>query len=304
MRIPRMNLPRDLRGNRKIFQIWTTRACDKCCFGCTQASNLAGRPGFMTPAQFEKACLSLQDYPGVIAMFGGNPCMHPQFEELCEIMRNTVPKLQRGIWTNNLLGKGKACRKTFHPSACNINVHLDKDAAEEIRKTWPAMRGKIKGEDVDSRHPPPFVAIQDVVHDEQDMWAQIATCDINKKWSAMIGVFRGELRGWFCEVAGAQSILHQDNPEYPDTGVPVVYGWWKDGMEAFQQQILKHCPECGIPLRGKGQLAVGGDLEQVSRTHAAIYRPKRPRTVELVTRLEQLGGTVKDVCAYTGNARS
>lgn len=61
-------------------------------------------------------------------------------------------------------------------------------------------------------------------------------------------------------------------------------------MDAFAHQARKHCHECGIPLRGFGDLAMGGTNEQVSPSHAGVYKLKRrDKTLELVTRLEQLG---------------
>lgn len=354
--LKRMKLPKDKRGPRGIFQIWVTRACDKSCFGCTQGSNLAGRPGMITPEQFETACLSMAGYFGVVAMFGGNPCIHPQFEELCAIARRHIPYKHRGIWTNALLGKGKVCRETFNPAASNFNVHLDKKAAAEFRRDWPeAARSGLKGLDHDCSHSPPYVAMKDVlrtgcaacsgegavcdppieeqerqaqhelelgmpgprwltkkpcsecnssgeVYDEELAWELISNCDINQRWSAMIGVFRGELRGWFCEVAGAQSMLHQHEPNYPDTGVPISPGWWRQGMKLFEPQIHKHCHECGVPLRGRGTLAVHGSREQVSHTHLGIYRPKiKGREVEIVVSREQLAGTVPHVTDYLAN---
>ena len=304
MTAPKMLLPKDLRGPRKIFQIWVTCACDKACFGCTQGSNLAGKPTFITPEQFEAACLSMEDYPGVVAMFGGNPCIHPQFEELCDIARRLIPYKRRGIWTNKLLGKGAVCRRTFNPAMSNFNLHLDREAAEEFKRDWPEAT-QLKGLDHDCRHSPPFVAIKDVIQDEAEMWSRIETCDINQKWSAMIGVFRGNLRGWFCEIAGAQSMLHQNDPNYPDTGSHVFPGWWKQGMYVFEPQIRKHCPECGIPLRGLGSLATHGDKEQVSVTHLGVYTPKKKgRMVELVTDVEQLNGTVAHATDYLANYKA
>ena len=52
-----------------VIQIWVTRACDRSCFGCTQGSNLAGPPGFITTEQFEQACISLKNYFGIIGIF-------------------------------------------------------------------------------------------------------------------------------------------------------------------------------------------------------------------------------------------
>ena len=54
-------------------------------------------------------------------------------------------------------------------------------------------------------------------------------------------------------------------------------------MRAFAEQVRVHCHACGVPLRRYGQLAVGGEREEVSRTHESIYVPKvRGREVELV----------------------
>jgi len=135
--VERMKLPRDFREPMRILQIWVTRACDQACFGCTQGSNLAGKPGLITPEQFERACQSMVDYPGIVAMFGGNPCMHPQFETLCDIHRQYIVFSRRGIWTNNLLGHGDVCRRTFNPRCSNFNLHLNREAATEFARDWP-----------------------------------------------------------------------------------------------------------------------------------------------------------------------
>lgn len=311
--LSKMKYPRDFRGPRRIFQIWVTRACDKSCFGCTQGSNLAGKPGMITPEQYEEAVKSMKGYPGVIAMFGGNPCIHPEFEKLCEIARRLIPYKQRGIWTNNLLGKGRVCRDTFNPAMSNFNVHLDQEAAEEFRRDWPETRKMLKGLDHDSSHSPIFTAMKDLdslrfsdgsIRDntEENRWELISSCDINQKWSAMIGVFRGSLRGWFCEIAGSQSMLHQHEPDYPDTGIKLFPGWWNLPPENFHQQVRKHCHECGVPLRGKGQLATHGTKEQVSLTHLSVYQPKKKdRTVEVVSTQTQLDGSVPHVTDYLAN---
>jgi len=300
MKAPSDHRPGIWRGG--VLQIWTTRTCDKSCFACTQGSNLAGKPGMITPEQFEQACISLWGYFGVVGMFGGNPASHPQFDVLCEIMRMHIPYEQRGLWCNNLMGKGAIARATFNPEVSNLNVHLDQNAYDEFLRDWP--EAKPFGLHEDSRHSPPYVAMQDVVPDEADRWNLIAGCDINKNWSAMIGVFRGQLRAWFCEIAGAQSMLHQHEDFYPDTGVRVVPGWWKQKMPAFAGQARKHCHECGIPLKGRGSLAVGGTAEQVSRTHELVHRTKtKGREVQLVHLRSELGEPLDRVTDYVENAR-
>lgn len=273
-----------------IMQIAITRACNLSCTHCTQGSNLAGKPAIMTVEQFEQAITSLDGYWGVKAVFGGNPCVHPHFDEICRIMRAHVPFLQRGIWTNNLMGKGRHARITFNPRHSNLNVHLDREAEEEFKRDWPESSPYVKGMNVDSVHSSPWVSPIDLGIPEEERWRMIADCDINKHWSAIIGVIRGELRAFFCEVAYSQAALHEKNPDWsgtdqpmPDTGLPVTPGWWKLPMEAFEQQVLTHCHACGIPLRRKGQFAINGEKEEFTKTHSWIARPKaKDRRVEIV----------------------
>jgi len=288
-----------------VIQIGITRNCDKACFGCTQGANLRGKNGFMTAHQFDKACRSLREYFGVVGVFGGNPCLHPEFPMLCGILRRHIPRERRGLWTNRVHGHGAVCADTFNPAVSNINVHLDQVAADEVRESWPDA--KIWGEHQDSRHSPPFVAMQDVIANEAQRWKLIAGCDINRHWSAEIVVFRGELRGFFCELAAAQAVLHQSEPEYPDLGMAVEPGWWRRPMSDFAEQARYHCHACGVPLRGHGELAQNTDpaaYEQVSKTHEAIYTPKRRgRAVRVITRLAELGSPLPTVVDYLGNAR-
>lgn len=350
--------PREGKYRRGVIQIHVTRACDQACFGCTQGSQLAGKVHFISPEHFEQAVFSLKGYFGVVGIFGGNPALHPRFEELCEILRCHIPFQQRGIWSNNpiTVEKARAMRNTFDPSVSNLNVHLDRQAYALFKEGWPECNPV--GLTQDSRHSPPYVALKDVlrkdcptciarnrltfftdpgpcptcggsylsvgqVYDEDKGWELISGCDINKHWSAMIGVFRGELRAWFCEIAGAQAILHQDEPDYPDTGIsPCIkydmvgpfldtgstYHWWQLPMVAFTDQVRKHCHDCGVPLRGYGELSQEQNLagrEQTSATHQAIFKPKRKgRAVELVTVQEQIDpGRINRMTDYLGNAR-
>ena len=315
--ISKMKSPRDKRPviwRNGVLQIWVTRACDMSCTHCTQGSNLAGKPTFMTPDQFETACKSLRagishnkyGYPhdetyywGVVGMFGGNPCVHPQFDTLCEIMRKWIPFDQRGLWSNNLMGHGLTCKKTFNPEVSNLNVHQNEAAYWEMLRDWPLC--EPKGLSEDSRHSPTLVAMQDMEDmNDAERWELISNCDVNQRWSALIGVFRGELRAWFCELAGAQAMLHEAEPDYPDTGHRVLPGWWNHDITHFDSQIRYHCFACGHPLRAKGDYANTGTVEQVSKTHASIYHLKRPKgkRIEIITKRSELGEQVSAATQY------
>jgi hypothetical protein len=192
--------------------------------------------------------------------------------------------------------------KTFNPEVSNLNVHMDHKAYDEFKRDWPSS--KPFGLDSDSRHSPPYVAMQDVLlkengdYDREKAYELISRCDINQYWSAMVCQVGQSLYGYFCEIAGAQAMLHND----PSTGIPATEGWWKLSMEAFANQVEKHCHACGVPLRRYGQLALSGEYEEVSATHQPIYKPKdKNRRVSLVT---VDGGQKLGIATdYIGNGR-
>jgi hypothetical protein len=288
----------------------------------------------MTPEQFALAVESLKGYYGVVGVFGGNPAVSKHFMEICKVLRDSwVPYEQRGIWSNNPITADRAVemRRTFNPRVSNLNVHMDLVAHTLFRTHWP--ESMPCGLDRDSRHSPPWIAMKDVlltdcpvcggsgrgmtwvddgdpcyrcegkgkVYAEEEAWDLISRCDINQHWSAGIGVFRGQLRAYFCEVAMAQALLHQHEPDYPDTGVDLEFisrpgsqldHWWKWDMGMFANQVRQHCHSCGVPLRGYGQLAQSKDPnehEQVSATHKDVYRLKdKRRPLQLVTERSQV----------------
>lgn len=300
--IPKMVMPSEKRPQiwrGGIIQIMVTRSCDLACHGCSQGSNLAGKPALMTPDQFEQAVLSLEHYWGVVGTFGGNPCTSPYFADYCQILRKHVPFLQRGLWSNALRGKGADARITYNPKVSNLNTHMSQEAYDEFAAAWPESKPYLKGLEIDSIHGAPFVAIKDVIQDEQEQWNMIAQCDVNKNWSACVGLIPGQgLRAYFCELAYAQAALHADDPDWPVSGLECVPGWWKKPQSDFEAQIRQHCTACGIPMRRAGQQAINGTHEEFSETHRHIARPKvRDRVVEFVS-VEALSRTDRPATEY------
>ena len=268
----------------------------------------------ITPEQFEQACISLKDYFGVVGMFGGCPPLSPYFPELCEILRRHIPWKQRGLWANNLRGHGAVCRETFNPSVSNLNVHLDRDAYDEMKRDWQEC--KPVGLTEDSRHAPSHGSMMDldrlpsadkteaVENNEANRWKLIGNCMVNQRWSAMIAVVRGNLRGYFCEIAAAQAMLKERDESWPDLGHEVRPGWWNKPMAAFEDQARWHCHRCMVPVEGYGDLAIGGTTEQTTNEYADIYRPKvKGREVQVVTDLVQIGGTAGKFTDYIQNVK-
>lgn len=304
-----------------VIQIWITRACDRACFGCTQGSNLRSSSKdkmYITLENFEIAAASLVGYHGVVGVFGGNPALHPQFKQICEILAKYIPFEQRGLWCNNPFGHAKFMRTIFNPKYSNLNVHLDKDAYKEFKRDWPECRPC--GLEKDSRHSPVHGSMMElktlpdpanpknpIPNNEENRWEYISRCDINQHWSGMIGQFRGQPRAWFCEIAGAQSMLMQDQPDWPDTGIPLPQeeAWWRGSMQDFADQAEFHCHRCMVPLRGYGELACSKEgVEQTTKLYLPIFEPKRPaRKVSIIENHSDLNtGRIKLSTDYIGNS--
>lgn len=295
-----MKAPSDKRPTWRngVIQIHITRVCDLACSHCTQGSNLGGRPVIMSLENFENAVKSLRGYFGVVGIFGGNPTMHPHFADICDILARHIPKEQRGLWSNNLHGYGSLCREIFNPAVSNLNVHCDMDAYNEMKRDWPECEpiGQY-----DSGHSPVYVSMDDLNLPYETKVKLINRCDINQLWSAMLCQVRGELRAFFCEIAGAQAMLTQDL-NANDSGLYVTDGWWKLPITAFEDQIRNHCFKCGVPLKGKGDLAVGGTKEYVSQTYLPIAKlKKKDKELIVVQTLEDLDGFVDRSTDYIKN---
>lgn len=239
-------------GGNDIIQIVVTTSCDIfTCSNCTQLLPFRHDYKHMTLGCFERAVKSLVDWPGVVALFGGNPCSHPEFPELCNILEKHIhPQSRRGLWSNALLGHGAQVRRTFYPDGrFNLNVHRNVEAAIEIGEWLPGKLIKSSVRD-DSHHGPILVAHRDLNIQPEAWEAMRENCDINQKWSAAIVEDNGKPMAYFCEVAAALDGVRGDHH-----GVPVKAGWWKLPIIHFQHQVQGCCDQgCGVPLKLEGHL--------------------------------------------------
>jgi hypothetical protein len=184
----------------------------------------------MSVEQFKAAAEALKDFPSkspaeaegrtkVVGMIGGEPLVHPQFRELCDLLHAAIPaRDQCGLWTGLDVTKSvhyDAIRRTF--GHANYNNHAK----------YPSL------------HQPVLVAIKDAIPDAEKMWELIGKCWVQEKWSATINP-----RGfYFCEVAAALANILGG----PD-GLPVEPGCWKRPLKDFRKQIEWACPRCGCAL--------------------------------------------------------
>ena len=231
-----------------IICVDVTNKCDLACSNCTRL--LENQDAFweMTPENFRTALRSLHGYRGIVAMIGGNPCMHRNFEELCQIFRQEVPnKAQRGLWTNNYFKHRKVAEETF--GTFNLNAHGVKKAAEQLTDLANTMRKDprniIWNYADHANHAPLLTAVKDLYPEDQ-MWERISKCDINQEWSASVVQNKGELRYYFCEVAASFDLARNE-----DHGYPLEDGWWKKHIVQMADQVKRFCPGCGVPAKQK-----------------------------------------------------
>lgn len=280
--------------NMHIICIDVTNKCDLACSNCTRL--LENQDGFwdMTPDNFRKALKSLEGYWGVIAMIGGNPCMHPKFKELCQIFVEEVPnKMQRGLWTNNFFKHKDLCLETF--GTFNLNSHGAKaeekliELHQEAQKQG-ALSWNYRG---NSHHAPILTAVKDLFS-EPKMWERITQCDINREWSASIVQNNGELRVYFCEVAASFDLARNQ-----DHGMPLTDKWYLKHIQEFGDQIKRFCPGCGVPAKQTGALdkdetdhytASNKDIAEKKANRHVVYvqSPDRTNEVRRVTKYNDI----------------
>ncbi len=283
-------------GATKIIQIVVTRNCDIFwCSNCTQLLPFRGNvraprendPMNMSVDVFRDAVRSLADWPGIVALFGGNPCVHPKFPELAEILEEEIPdQRRRGLWTNNLNGHGATVQRVWWPDGVfNLNVHCDRRAEEEMRQWLPGIG--VLGVARPSWHSGVMLNWRDLGV-TWERWLELRErCEINQHWSAAVVERNGRAAAYFCEVAAAL-----DGVRGLDHSVPAVPGWWSNRIDQFRDQVSGCCDlGCGVPLRTKGHLDNDKAYDVSQSFEAAVARLRTSRRLRVVDHYAMPEGT-------------
>jgi hypothetical protein len=243
-------------GKNDIIQIIVTTKCSIfTCSNCTQLLPFRKDSREMSLECLEKALECTAGWPGVIALFGGNPASASQFPEMCRLVQKHIPKRhQRGLWCNDLLEHGEIAAETFTGGRSNFNVHGDAAAAEKFRKFFPDY--PVYGEVGRDHHGAILQDYRDYGISEGEFAEKREQCNINQNWSAAIRQSAGgDPHVYFCEVAASiDGMLGNDN------GIPAYPDWWKTPISEFSGQVANCCGAgCGVPLRLQGH----GDREDI-----------------------------------------
>ena len=221
---------------RPIWEAWfchieINNICPQNCAYCTRYIRHVRKDQEynMDLGMFRKAVVSLNGFPGRLGIIGGEPLLHPRFEEICLILKEEfkIPRKRTGLWISNrkLLEKHrKLVNEVFGMIA--FNEHSEGQRKVEL-------------------HQPLTIAIEEVVKDEEYKQDLINNCWVQNTWCPSIN----SKGAFFCEVAQALDII-LDGPG----GYPIEPKWWKKTPEDFKDQVDKYCGYCGAAIPMKREL--------------------------------------------------
>lgn len=278
-------------GRNRIIQVVVTRNCDIFnCSNCTQLLPFRKDTREMSLECLEMALQSVADWPGVVACFGGNPCTHSKFEEVCRLWREIIPdQSHRGLWTNDLRGHGAIVKETFWPRGTfNLNVHGESEAAQYMREWLPNV--PIWGETVSS-HGGMLLDYRDYGLSEEE-WVRLRErCPIMLNWSGAIYERDGLPHAYPCEVMGALDGVRKES-----NGILAEPGWWKKSWAEFGG-MERLCVGCGVPLNTRGHL----DSERVYDISPSWSEAVQDRSGSVMTSLhESMQDKTHELTDYIG----
>jgi organic radical activating enzyme len=206
------------------IQIDITNYCGLDCIYCTRYNKHLRKDQryYMTLEYFENVLKSLKEWPNIIGIIGGEPLLHPEFEQICEIMQKYFPKTKYELFTSH--------RKNFEKYKSIIDETFAYIAFNEHNDY---QKGLCKFQ-------PITIAIDEVIEDKELKNKLIDECWVQQRWCPSVN----NKGGFFCEVAAALDIL-LDGPGGYDINDK---NWWKKTPEQFQDQVNRYCNKCGMPI--------------------------------------------------------
>ena len=231
-----------------IIEIDITNACPHSCSNCTRFCGHHKKPFFMDFDTFKQAVDSLQDFPNMVGMIGGEPTLHPEFDKFAKyllesrvgkgvrftLMREPITDMSSYI-SRNL---NNIDYKMVLLSSLNESYYKH---FEVINDTFP--RQLLNDHNNKCLHQALLMPRKELGISDDEWIKKRDACWIQNTWSATItpkGAF-------FCEVAGSLDMLF-DGPG----GWKIEPGWWKREVKDFADQLhwCEHCSGClDVPQR-------------------------------------------------------
>lgn len=235
-----MKSPADM----KIIQIDITNACTKKCSNCTRFCGNHRKPFMMDFDTFKRAVDSMEGFPGIVGIMGGEPTLHPQFEEFVRYFASkfgTGGPLENGrkpisSFNAHIVGNVFDIENNNQRGLWSIMGKRYYEHFELIQETFGYQ--VVNDHASPSDHAALLITRKELGIPDEEWFPMRDACWIQNRWSASIhpkGAF-------FCEVAAALDATF-DGPG----GWPIEPGWWKRKPEDFGDQ-LKYCEMCSACL--------------------------------------------------------
>ena len=244
-----------------IYKRWSalidiTTVCPHSCVYCTRYERHL-RPDqrrHMPLEQIEAAILAYKDWPTEVSIIGGEPLLHPQFDEINALLRKHLPQEKLNIFTSGLPSTPKTVSTTPLDPNSLYNWKPEypwtqwPETNSDMTRTYRTIRFNPHNEEqmTSCSHHPLTIAVEEAVPDKALMWKLINNCWLQRCWSPTVNIHGA----YFCEVGAALDMLLFDGAN----AWPVEAGGWKRKPHEFQEQVSQLCPRCGMCLPGERQL--------------------------------------------------
>jgi hypothetical protein len=201
-------------GRKTIADSWhiaieITSSCKWKCANCSRAVRHVDQP-FNASLEFvEQALDSLKGWNRGVTIMGGEPQEHPQFAEICKIMK-----------------------RYNYPYA----IFTSQPCTPRIRQTFD--RCYFTNHKNINLHHPLLIAPDEVIEDPNLRQEVIDKCWYNKGCADALITPWG---AFWCEIGGVVAKI------IGDKGYPVEPGWWKRESHADQDYLCQKCGLC-IPV--------------------------------------------------------
>ncbi len=229
----------------KTIQVELTNACVHSCSNCTRFCGHHKKPFYMNWETFKNAVDSLENWPRLIGIMGGEPTLHPQFERFVNYAHDKHP-MQYNI------GGGAHPLKSLSKYVIDANevktgplnkfrgLGLWSTVSDKYYKHYELIQDKfvfqcINDHTASSRHQPWLMTRSEFgIPDEE--WIPMRN---NCWWHRTLNSPSITPKGaFFCEVAAAMDMLF-DGPG----GWKVEKDWWKRDFDDYSDQ-LHWCELC------------------------------------------------------------